>query len=241
LWQIIPLTERILQANIQYQVVVSQDMSKNMQFNYRQTTFLTSAAKLSQLPEDTGVEVAFAGRSNAGKSSALNRLTGQKGLARASKTPGRTQLINLFELESGKYLVDLPGYGFAKVSLEIKKRWQKTLALYLHQRKCLAGLVLLTDIRHPLKELDLNMLDWAVDVDLPVQLLLSKADKLRSGAQKATLLTVKKQLNTRYGENFDIEPQLFSALKGVGVDILMNKLDLWYGNQSSDSLLEADD
>ena len=132
-----------------------------MQFNYRQTTFLTSAAKLSQLPIDQGIEVAFAGRSNAGKSSALNALTGQRGLARASKTPGRTQLINLFELQPDKFLVDLPGYGFAKVSIEVKKRWQETLAQYLQQRKCLAGLVLLSDIRHPLKELDVNMLDWA--------------------------------------------------------------------------------
>jgi len=199
-----------------------------MQFNYRQTTFLTSAAKLSQLPIDQGIEVAFAGRSNAGKSSALNALTGQRGLARASKTPGRTQLINLFELQPDKFLVDLPGYGFAKVSIEVKKRWQETLAQYLQQRKCLAGLVLLSDIRHPLKELDVNMLDWAQEVNLPVQLLLSKADKLKSGAQKNVLLSVKKEIAERYGDATQIEPQLFSSLKGIGTEVLMRKLDTWY-------------
>jgi len=199
-----------------------------MQFNYRQTTFLTSAAKLSQLPIDQGIEVAFAGRSNAGKSSALNALTGQRGLARASKTPGRTQLINLFELQPDKFLVDLPGYGFAKVSIEVKKRWQETLAQYLQQRKCLAGLVLLSDIRHPLKELDVNMLDWAQEVNLPVQLLLSKADKLKSGAQKTVLLSVKKEIAEHYGDDAQIEPQLFSSLKGIGTEVLMRKLDAWY-------------
>lgn len=194
---------------------------------YRDVQFLTSAAKLEQLPDDTGVEVAFAGRSNAGKSSALNRLTDQKGLARASKTPGRTQLINLFTLTDEKRLVDLPGYGFAKVSLQIKKRWQQTLAQYLQQRNCLRGLVLLSDIRHPLKELDLNMLDWAVKVDLPIQLILSKADKLKSGAQKATLLKIQQLVNKRYGKAADIQVQLFSSLKGTGVDILVKRLDGW--------------
>ncbi len=195
---------------------------------YRAVQFLTSAARLEQLPEDTGVEVAFAGRSNAGKSSALNRLTQQKGLARASKTPGRTQLINLFTLIDDKRLVDLPGYGFAKVSLQVKKRWQQTLAQYLQQRHCLRGLVLLSDIRHPLKELDVNMLDWAVKVALPIQLLLSKADKLKSGAQKATLTKIEMLINHRYGSSSDIQIQRFSALKGTGVDILVKRLDSWF-------------
>ncbi len=199
-----------------------------MPIKYRSAQFLTSAAKLVQLPEDIGIEVAFAGRSNAGKSSALNRLTDQKGLARASKTPGRTQLINLFTLTEDKRLVDLPGYGFAKVSLEIKKRWQQTLAQYLQQRNCLRGLVLLSDIRHPLKELDLNMLDWAVKVDLPVQLLLSKADKLKSGAQKGTLLKIQSLINQRYGQAADMQVQLFSSLKGIGVDTLVKRLDGWF-------------
>jgi len=198
-----------------------------MPLKYRQAQFLTSAAKLSQLPDDSGIEVAFAGRSNAGKSSALNRLTDQKGLARASKTPGRTQLINLFTLTEDKRLVDLPGYGFAKVSLEVKKRWQQTLAQYLQQRTCLKGLVLLSDIRHPLKALDLNMLDWAVKVKLPIQLLLSKADKLKSGAQKSTLVQVTNELDKRYGLNTTVAVQLFSSLKGIGVETLIHRLDSW--------------
>lgn len=196
--------------------------------NYQQAKFVTSAAKLSQLPEDVGIEVAFAGRSNAGKSSALNRLTQQTGLARASKTPGRTQLINLFALSENDRLVDLPGYGFAKVSLEIKKRWQQTLAQYLQERQCLKGLVLLSDIRHPLKELDLNLLDWAVAANLPVRLLLSKADKLKSGAQKNTLLKVKKTIGERYPDNERVSVQLFSSLKGTGLELLQNKLNEWF-------------
>jgi len=195
---------------------------------FRQAQFLTSAAKISQLPEDKGIEVAFAGRSNAGKSSALNRLTDQTGLARASKTPGRTQLINLFQISENGRLVDLPGYGFAKVSLAVKKRWQETLAQYLQQRTCLRGLVLLSDIRHPLKELDLNMLDWALEANLPVQLLLSKADKLKSGAQKNTLLKIKKLVKDRYPGNENVQVQMFSSLKGTGVDSLQKQLNLWF-------------
>ncbi len=199
--------------------------------NYRVAKFLHSAAKLTQLPKDSGIEVAFAGRSNAGKSTALNSLTDQRGLARASKTPGRTQLINLFGLTEDKRLVDLPGYGYAKVSLEVKKRWQQTLAQYLQQRTCLAGLVLLSDIRHPLKELDLNMLDWAIAEGLEVHLLLSKADKLQSGAQKSTLLKVKKELKQRYPDANLIQMQTFSSLKKVGLDILKNRLDGWFASK----------
>ncbi len=198
------------------------------QIKYQQAEFIQSAAKLSQLPADNGVEVAFAGRSNAGKSSALNRLTGQRGLARASKTPGRTQLINLFELTENCRLVDLPGYGFAKVSMEVKKRWQQTLAQYLQQRKCLKGLVLLSDIRHPLKDLDLNMLDWAASEELEVHLLLSKADKLKKGAQQSTLLSVRKTLKQRYPEQDLIQTQIFSTLKNIGVPELKKRLDSWF-------------
>ncbi len=198
------------------------------QIKYQQAEFIQSAAKLSQLPADNGVEVAFAGRSNAGKSSALNRLTGQRGLARASKTPGRTQLINLFELTENCRLVDLPGYGFAKVSMEVKKRWQQTLAQYLQQRKCLKGLVLLSDIRHPLKDLDLNMLDWAASEELEVHLLLSKADKLKKGAQQSTLLSVRKTLQQRYPEQDLIQTQIFSTLKNIGVPELKKRLDSWF-------------
>ena len=127
---------------------------------YRQAQFLTSAAALNQLPPDEGIEVAFAGRSNAGKSTVLNVLTGQRQLARTSKTPGRTQLINLFTLDEHRRLVDLPGYGFAQVPQSVKLRWQETLSQYLEQRDCLKGLILLMDSRHPLQALDLNLLDW---------------------------------------------------------------------------------
>jgi GTP-binding protein len=144
--------------------------------------FEKSAAKLSQCPTDIIREVAFAGRSNAGKSSALNRLTGQKKLARTSKTPGRTQLINFFRLgESKLALVDLPGYGFAKVPLATKNDWQRELETYLNRRQALCGLVLMMDIRHPLKEFDNAMLDWARDAKMPIHILLTKSDKLKRG------------------------------------------------------------
>jgi GTP-binding protein len=194
--------------------------------NYRQAKFLISAAQLRQLPPDEGAEVAFAGRSNAGKSSALNRLTDQKGLARASKTPGRTQLINLFELDSGRRLVDLPGYGYAEVPLAVKRRWQSTLSAYLQTRACLKGLVLLSDIRHPLKDLDMNMLVWAHEVDLPVLLLLSKADKLKTGARKAAVMEVGRRLSEEL-PGADVEVVPFSATKGLGLDALKERLDLW--------------
>ena len=132
---------------------------------FTKATFLTSAPSIDHLTNSDGMEVAFAGRSNAGKSSALNRLTRQKGLARTSKTPGRTQLINMFELDDERRLVDLPGYGYAKVPLEMKLKWQKSLGEYLQQRKCLKGLVVLMDIRHPLKDLDQNLIHWAVEVN----------------------------------------------------------------------------
>ena len=126
-------------------------------------TFTISAPDIRRLPADSGIEVAFAGRSNAGKSSALNTLTNQRSLARTSKTPGRTQLINIFEIAENKRLVDLPGYGFAKVPMEMKKKWQKALGEYLEKRECLKGLVILMDIRHPLKDLDMDLIQWAAE------------------------------------------------------------------------------
>ncbi|GAL07793.1 GTP-binding protein EngB [Photobacterium aphoticum] len=132
----------------------------NQPLNYRNTKFITSAPSIRQLPTDAGVEIAFAGRSNAGKSSALNRITDQKNLARTSKTPGRTQLINMFEVVPGCNLIDLPGYGFAQVPLEMKLKWQESLGEYLQKRECLEGLVVLMDIRHPLKDLDQQMIMW---------------------------------------------------------------------------------
>ncbi|KTD20941.1 GTP binding protein EngB [Legionella lansingensis] len=192
---------------------------------YARANFLKSAARVSQLPEDEGFEVAFAGRSNAGKSSALNCLTGIKQLARTSKTPGRTQLINLFTLDDSRRLVDLPGYGYAKVAQEIKQDWQKHLAHYLEVRQCLQGLVLLMDCRHPLKELDQTMIDWCLSRQLPVHILLTKADKLSRSEVKNTVLKVRK-----YYELMDslISVQAFSALKKEGLEELILKLNEWF-------------
>lgn len=192
---------------------------------YRQARFLTSAAKLDQTPPDAGYEVAFAGRSNAGKSSAINALCDHKGLARTSKTPGRTQLLNFFVLDDSRRLVDLPGYGYAKVSVNIKKEWQGTLARYLEQRQCLCGLVLLMDVRHPLKEFDLQMLEWAAHIKLPVHVLLTKADKLKRGAAANSYQKVKKALAS-IDSGFSV--QLFSSLKRDGVDQAHQKLDQWF-------------
>ncbi|WKZ92340.1 ribosome biogenesis GTP-binding protein YihA/YsxC [Chimaeribacter arupi] len=194
-------------------------------YNYQVTHFVTSAPDIRHLPADEGIEVAFAGRSNAGKSSALNTLTNQKSLARTSKTPGRTQLINLFELQPGLRLVDLPGYGYAEVPEEMKRKWQKALGEYLQKRNCLKGLVVLMDIRHPLKDLDQQMIQWAVAVDLPVLVLLTKADKLASGARKAQLNMVREAVLAFMG---DVQVEAFSSLKKIGVDKLSQKLDTWF-------------
>jgi GTP-binding protein len=193
---------------------------------YSQACFLKSAALVSQLPEDSGYEVAFAGRSNAGKSSALNCLTGIRQLARISKTPGRTQLINLFTLmDATRRLVDLPGYGYAKVPLQVKRDWQKNLAHYLEVRRSLRGLVLLMDIRHPLKELDKMMIHWAFDRQLPVHILLTKADKLSRGQAQSTVLQVRR--------HYELMPDLlsvqsFSSLKKQGVEELIEVMNHWF-------------
>ncbi len=192
---------------------------------YRQTAFLTSAAKLHQAPDDSGYEVAFAGRSNAGKSSAINAICDQKTLARTSKTPGRTQLLNFFAVDEQRRIVDLPGYGYAKVSEGIKREWQGTLASYLEERKCLRGLMLMMDIRHPLKEFDLEMLNWAKHIALPVHVLLTKADKLKRGPASSTLLKLKKDLKNM-DERFSA--QTFSSLKRDGIDQAHAKLDTWF-------------
>ncbi|CBJ92354.1 putative GTPase with nucleoside triP hydrolase domain, involved in coordination of cell cycle [Xenorhabdus nematophila ATCC 19061] len=189
------------------------------------THFVTSAPDIRHLPQDVGIEVAFAGRSNAGKSSALNALTRQKSLARTSKTPGRTQLINLFEVEDGIRLVDLPGYGYAEVPEEMKRKWQKALGEYLQKRECLLGLVVLMDIRHPLKDLDMQMIEWAVVMQVPVMVLLTKADKLASGARKSQLAKVREELAKLDG---DVQVEYFSSLKKLGIDKLEQKLDLWF-------------
>ncbi|MET0029621.1 MAG: ribosome biogenesis GTP-binding protein YihA/YsxC [Candidatus Thiodiazotropha sp.] len=191
---------------------------------YHRAQFLKSAARLSQSPDDQGFEVAFAGRSNAGKSSALNVLCNQKSLARTSKTPGRTQLLNFFSLDDDRRLVDLPGYGYAKVAEAVKKQWQESLAEYIAHRGCLKGLILLMDIRHPLTDYDLQMLQWNTHQGLPTHILLTKADKLKSGAAKNTLLKVKRSLS----DHPEITAQCFSSLKKTGIDECHRVLDIWF-------------
>lgn len=196
-----------------------------MHYNYASCRFLLSAPDIRSLPADQGVEIAFAGRSNAGKSSALNTLTNQKNLARTSKTPGRTQLINLFHVADNCRLVDLPGYGYAEVPQEIKRKWQRALGEYLQKRNSLKGLVILMDIRHPLKDLDQQIIFWAVDAGLPVLILLTKADKLSSGAAKSQLNMVREASLAFQG---DVQVEMFSSLKKINVDKLKNKLDQWF-------------
>lgn len=193
---------------------------------YHKASFLFSAAKLSQLPLDEGYEVAFAGRSNAGKSSALNVITQNRSLAKTSKTPGRTQLINLFGLDDERRLVDLPGYGYAKVSHETKERWQATLAQYLETRLCLRGLMLLMDIRHPFKELDQAMIQWAFSRDLPVHILLTKSDKFSRGPALQILKNVTQDLE-ELGLADNISVQLFSSQTRQGLDEACVVLDRW--------------
>lgn len=193
---------------------------------FKQATFLTSAAKLSQLPDDDGIEVAFAGRSNAGKSSAINALCEQKSLAKTSKTPGRTQLINLFMLDESRRLVDLPGYGYAKVAKSIKERWQKTLAAFLEKRKILHGIVVVVDIRHLLKDLDTNMILWANESELPCHILLTKSDKLSFNARKKQVFALEKILKEMGAKNTSV--QAFSAKSREGMDILVKVLSSWY-------------
>lgn len=192
--------------------------------NFNNAEFLTSASKLSQCPPDEGAEVAFAGRSNAGKSSAINTLTGIKKLARTSKTPGRTQLLNFFTLTEQQRLVDLPGYGFAKVPIELKLRWQKSMDKYLRERKSLTGLVLVMDVRRPLQEFDQMMLEWARNSEMPVHILLTKADKFKRGPGKSQLLTVRKKLADA---GFDATVQLYSSLKKDGIKDLCVVLNGW--------------
>ena len=172
-------------------------------------------SNLSRCPKESIAEVAFAGRSNAGKSSALNKLTGINGLARTSKTPGRTQLINFFSLDEEHHLVDLPGYGYAKVPTKVRKQWEEDLGKYLEKREALRGVIVLMDIRHPLTPKDLPMVEWSNWTGRPLHILLTKADKLKRGAAMNTLLKVRREL----AENFpSVTIQIFSATKGTGVD-----------------------
>lgn len=205
--------------------------------HYNAVSFLISAPTLAHCPLDEGWEVAFAGRSNAGKSSALNCLTSAR-LARTSKTPGRTQLINFFSLDEQRRLVDLPGYGYAKVPDAIRREWGQHLGDYITQRQCLVGVVIMMDVRHPLTDFDLQLIDVAVSRDLPVHILLTKSDKLKRGPAANQLQAVRNELNTIAG---NITVQLFSSLKNDATAEAWNKLDEWFelGAYAPDS--NADD
>lgn len=196
--------------------------------DFRRAKFLISAPDIAHLdqylPGDIGVEIAFAGRSNAGKSSALNALTEQKSLARTSKTPGRTQLINVFQLDDDRRLVDLPGYGFAQVPLALKNKWQEALGEYLQKRACLSGVVVLMDIRHPLKDLDMQMIEWAVISNIPVLALLTKSDKLTQSVKMKTVNDVRAVLKD-FGDKVQVET--LSSLKGTGKPKVLSILNDW--------------
>ncbi len=195
-----------------------------MHIPYQSATFVISCASAAQFPEPTGPEVAFAGRSNAGKSSTLNRLCQRKQLAHVSKTPGRTQMINFFALDNGAQVVDLPGYGFAKVPEREKRKWGQLIEQYLGGRSVLQGLVIVMDIRHPLTEHDWQMLGWCRHRNLPVHILLNKTDKLKRNAMHKALMSVEKQLKANH-ERATV--QVFSASSGLGLDKLHQRIDSW--------------
>ena len=197
--------------------------SKPVNYNpYRQARYVISAHNLKQLPDDSGMEVAFAGRSNAGKSSAINRLTDQNSLARTSKTPGRTQQIVIFDIDEHRRIADLPGYGYAKVPAKLKAHWRHVLQQYFIRRFCLRGVVLVMDIRHPLRPFDEDMLNWCEHSGVPCHVLLTKADKLNRGPSQSTLLKVRKSLP------LGATAQVFSAKNGDGLLELIRHLNSWY-------------
>lgn len=196
-----------------------------MSLQYQKAYFLLSVAEIKQLPPDQGIEIAIVGRSNAGKSSVLNRITQNKNLARVSKTPGRTQMINIFVLDEKRRIADLPGYGYAKVPLAVKKKWQKLLDTYIQTRASLKGLLLVMDIRHPFKELDLQLLEYCDHRNLPVHILLNKSDKLSKGAISKMLPEIKAALA---GYHNPITFQIFSALKSTGLVEVQALLNHWY-------------
>lgn len=196
---------------------------------FARALYLLAAHTPRQLPADGGAEVAFAGRSNAGKSSALNALCQQNALARVSKTPGRTQQLVFFELppHEGKFLVDLPGYGYAKVPQNLQAHWQAFIDDYFRSRQALRGLVVVMDIRHPLKDYDRQMLAYAAERGLPAHALLTKADKLGRGAAGNTLLAVRKDLQAQFGDTVSV--QTYSAESKAGVDELRGVVGGWLG------------
>jgi GTP-binding protein len=193
---------------------------------YHKAKFIKSSPSLKDTPTDAGKEIAFAGRSNAGKSSAINTLTRQNSLARISKTPGRTQMLNFFEIDGNRRFVDLPGYGYAKVPLDVKNKWHQLMEIYLTQRKSLCAIVLVMDVRHPLTDFDWQMVEWCQHAGLPLHILLTKADKLTYGAAKNTLLQIQRELKEI---TVPLTVQLFSALKKIGIDEVHQALDLLFG------------
>lgn len=193
---------------------------KNMDTNYRQTRYLISARNPAGMPADVGGEAAFAGRSNSGKSSAINAICGQKGLARVSQTPGRTQMINFFALTGHRRLVDLPGYGYAKAPAAVQAQWHALVEDYVTHRASLRGLLLTMDIRRPLTDYDLQLLDWRVYRRLPMHILLTKADKLSRGAALNTAQAVAKAVG-------GASVQVFSAPKHQGVEEVRAVLNEW--------------
>lgn len=196
--------------------------------NFKSAEFLISAPSLKQCPPDRGAEVAFAGRSNAGKSSTINTLARNHKLVRTSKTPGCTQLINFFGLHKSTdlRLVDLPGYGYARVSKAIQEKWRKHLTEYLNDRQSLKGIILVTDIRHPRQEFDQMMIDWSVQSEMALHILLNKSDKLSRGAAQNTLLQYRRDLKNSGFENL-VSVQIFSSVSGEGVDQLAQQLRIW--------------
>jgi GTP-binding protein len=194
---------------------------------YHQAKFICSSPHLKNTPPDLGKEIAFAGRSNAGKSSAINTLTRQNALARISKTPGRTQMLNFFEIDEERRFVDLPGYGYAKVPIAIKHEWHQLMETYLKERQSLCAIVLVMDVRHPLTEFDWQMVEWCKHNQLPLHLLLTKADKLTYGAAKNVLLAIQRELKN---VPVQLTLQLFSSLKKTGIDEVHLALDHLFQN-----------
>ena len=205
---------------------------------FHNAKFFTTVNHLKDLP-DTAAEIAFVGRSNAGKSSAINTLCNHVRLAYVSKTPGRTQHINFFELSNGHFMVDLPGYGYAQVPEAIRAHWVKLLGDYLQTRPSLLGLVLIMDIRHPLKPLDIQMLDFFAQTERPVHILLSKADKLSKNEQIKTLSSVKKALKP-FTERQTVTVQLFSSLKKQGIEEVEHIVQSWFDHAASVQEGESD-
>ncbi|MEM9531512.1 MAG: ribosome biogenesis GTP-binding protein YihA/YsxC [Pseudomonadota bacterium] len=199
-------------------------MNVNQNSLFRNASYRLNAHRVHQLPTDTGAEIAFAGRSNAGKSTAINAITDQKGLARASKTPGRTQHMVVFDLAEDRRLIDLPGYGYAKVPKKTREHWDSELDRYFRSRRSLRGLALIMDIRHPLREFDLQVLSWCQRVDLPCHILLNKADKLKRGPAQSTMLKVRRELKQR---EMSATCQAFSGLRRQGIDEAIAVFSSW--------------